>query len=230
MLAGEDAAPQRLALAVPIDGLTFSESLEIASGAERLGCTSVWSYRGRRRRRLLAARLARRTNRADAARDQPCARVHPSAGAAGDELRGAPADLRRSVRARTRLIVADGRRQLDGARAHQAAHARPETVEALQRILSGEKTTYEGETLTVRDFRLALDPSPTPVMLGALGPNVRARRRDRRRRDYGLQRRRADTASARRHAQGGARGPAGTQPLCTSSRSCSSPSTRTAPS
>src|SRR6202021_44335 len=48
-------------------------------------------------------------------------------------------------------------------------HARPvkrvrETVSALQQILTGEKTTYEGDTLIVRDFRLSLDPAPTPVM------------------------------------------------------------------
>jgi probable F420-dependent oxidoreductase len=172
MLAGEDAAPQRLALAVPIDGLTFSESLEIASGAERLGYTDAWSYEvaggdgfsplgwlaARTERMRLGISLVPAFTRPPALLAMSCAALQQISG--GRFVLG--------LGSSSPTVVGDWM---------GLQHGRPrtrvrETVEALQRILSGEKTTYEGATLAVRDFRLALEPSPTPVMLGALGPKM----------------------------------------------------------
>jgi hypothetical protein len=44
MPAGQEQLHRRLALAVPIDGLGFRESLELAAGAERVGYTDARSY------------------------------------------------------------------------------------------------------------------------------------------------------------------------------------------
>lgn len=157
---------------MPIDGLTFSESLEIAAGAERIGYTDTWSYEvagsdgfsplgwlaARTERMRLGISLVPAFTRPPALLAMSCASLQQLSG--GRFVLGLGSSS---------PTVVGGWMGLE--------HSRPltrvrETAEALRQILSGVKTTYEGSTLGVRGFRLALDPSPTPVLLGALGPRM----------------------------------------------------------
>ena len=48
-----------------------------------------------------------------------------------------------------------------------------ETVEVVRDLLSGKRVTYEGESFSVRDFKLQLDPpAQTPIYVAALGPRA----------------------------------------------------------
>jgi probable F420-dependent oxidoreductase len=48
-----------------------------------------------------------------------------------------------------------------------------ETVEIVREILSGKKVSYEGESFSLKGFRLSIDPSaPTPIYMAALGPRA----------------------------------------------------------
>ena len=48
-----------------------------------------------------------------------------------------------------------------------------ETIEAIRLVLAGGKASYQGETVRVEDFRLALPPASVPIVVGALGPKMR---------------------------------------------------------
>jgi probable F420-dependent oxidoreductase len=170
--AGNGTASRRLALAVPIDGLGFRESLGLAAGAERLGYTDLWSYEvagsdgfsplgwlaARTERARLGISLVPAFTRPAALLAMSCAALQGMSG--GRFVLGLGSSSPTVVENWMGLT-----------------HDRPvtrvrETVEALRLILSGEKTAYDGATLSVRDFRLGLGPAPTPVMLGALGPRM----------------------------------------------------------
>src|SRR5205807_871134 len=47
-----------------------------------------------------------------------------------------------------------------------------ETIEATRLALSGERTTYRGDTVRMEGFRLGGAPSEVPIVLGALGPKM----------------------------------------------------------
>ena len=48
-----------------------------------------------------------------------------------------------------------------------------ETVEVLRELLAGKKVTREGDSFTLKGFRLQVDPgAPTPIYLAALGPKA----------------------------------------------------------
>lgn len=163
---------RRLALAAPIDGLGFRESLELAVRAERLGYTDAWTYEvtgndgfsplgwlaARTERMRLGISLVPAFTRPAALLAMSCASLQ--------ELSGGRFVL--GLGSSSPTVVE---------RWMGLTHARPlarvrETVQALRLALTAEKTDYSGETLSVADFRLALPPSPTEVMLGALGPKM----------------------------------------------------------
>lgn len=48
-----------------------------------------------------------------------------------------------------------------------------ETIELVRALLTGQRTTYRGQSLCCRDARLAMPPSPSvPIYLAALGPRM----------------------------------------------------------
>ncbi len=52
---------------------------------------------------------------------------------------------------------------------HRPGTALVESAQAVRRLLSGERTDFQGEVLSTRDYRLALDPPGGPLTIAAFG-------------------------------------------------------------
>ena len=161
-----------LGLAVPIEGLSLRESLELAAEAEGFGYSDAWSYEvdtndGFTPLGWLAARTQRM---------RLCISLVPA-------FSRPPALLAMTV---SGLQDISGGRLLIGLGASSPAviggwmgleHSKPltrvrETIEATRLALSGDRTTYRGETVRMEGFRLGGAPTQVPIVLGALGPKM----------------------------------------------------------
>jgi probable F420-dependent oxidoreductase len=162
----------RLGLAVPLEAIGLSASLDLARDAEALGYDDVWSSEvaGPDGFTPLAA-LAATTSRVRLGLALAPAFTRPPAllamsAAALQEISGGRFVL--GVGASSPAIVGSWM----GTPYDRPRTRVRETVEALQLILSGEKTTYAGETLEVHGFRLGTGASWVPIQIGALGPRM----------------------------------------------------------
>lgn len=162
----------RLGLAVPIDGLGLRESLEIALHAESGGYTDAWAYEvngsdGFTPLAWLAARSStlRLGISVVPAFTRPPALLAMSA-ASLHELSGGRFVL--GLGSSSPNVV---ERWMGGTYERPLTRVR-ETVDAVRLVLGGDKVNYQGETVRVDDFRLALPPAAVPIVLGALGPQM----------------------------------------------------------
>ena len=167
------AARPRLGLAVPLEGLGLLESLELAAGAGSLGYTDVWSYEVSDSDGFTPlAWLASRTDQIRLGISVIPAFTRPPAllamtSAALQEVSGGRFVL--GLGSSAPNVV---ERWMGGAYERPLTRVR-ETVEAIRLVLAGGKASYQGETVRVEDFRLALPPASVPIVLGALGPKMR---------------------------------------------------------
>lgn len=161
-----------LGLAVPIEGLSLRESLELAAEAEGMGYSDAWSYEvdtndGFTPLGWLAARTRRM---------RLCISLVPA-------FSRPPALLAMTVSGLQ--DISDGRLLLGLGASSPAViggwmgldHAKPltrvrETIEATRLALTGERATYRGETVRMEGFRLGGAPTTVPIALGALGPRM----------------------------------------------------------
>lgn len=162
----------RLGLAVPIDGMGLRESLELAVEAEALGYDDAWSYEVSGTDGFTPlAWLAARTERLRLGISLVPAFHRPPAllgmsSASLQELAGGRFVL--GLGSSSPTIV---ERWMGGVHERPLTRVR-ETVEALRLVLAGGKVDYDGETVRVDGFRLALPAAQVPVLLGALGPRM----------------------------------------------------------
>ncbi|WP_354699693.1 Putative coenzyme F420-dependent oxidoreductase [Paraconexibacter sp. AEG42_29] len=162
----------RLGLAVPIDGLGFTESLELALEAERLGYTDAWAYEvnGSDGFTPLAWLAARSTTLRLGISLVPVFTRPPAL------LAMSSASLHHLSGGRFVLGLGSSSPNVVD-RWMGGEHSRPltrvrETVEAVRLALSGDKAAYRGTTLRMDDFRLGLPGAQVPIQLGALGPRM----------------------------------------------------------
>lgn len=169
---GEDEILQRFGLSIPLNGVTLTESVELARRAEDLGYTDIWSAEvngsdgftplmaaaaGTRQLRFGVA-VAPAYTRPPALLAMTCASMQ--------ELTGGRFWL--GIGSSSNIIVS----RWMGLGFEKPLTRVRETVEALRAALTGEKVSYKGDTVRMEDFRLGLAPMQVPVMLAALGPKM----------------------------------------------------------
>jgi probable F420-dependent oxidoreductase len=161
----------RLGIALP-DGLPLRDAIEICVQAEPSGYTDVWSYEvsGYDAFTPLAA-IAARTERVRLGTAVVPVSTRP------------PALL--AMTSVAMQSISDGRFVLGlgtstativnrwmGLPFPPSLVRMRETIEAIRAATAGEKVNVDGETVTIRGFRLETGPSTVPIMVGALGPGM----------------------------------------------------------
>ncbi|HEX4107122.1 MAG TPA: LLM class F420-dependent oxidoreductase [Solirubrobacteraceae bacterium] len=162
----------RLGLAVPIEGLPLRDALDLAVRASELGYDDCWSYEVNVSDGFTP--LAWLTGQAPSLRlgisiipafTRPPALLAMTS-ASLQQLSGGRFVL--GLGSSSPNIV---ERWMGGTYERPLTRVR-ETVEAVRLVLSAEKASYHGTTLRLDDFRLDMEPTPVPIMLGALGPRM----------------------------------------------------------
>jgi probable F420-dependent oxidoreductase len=162
----------RLGLSLPLDGLSLPECVELAQFAEHLGYTDVWTseINGADGFTLLAAIAARTRSIRLGLAVAPVYTRPPAL------LAMTAASLQSLSQGRFVLGLGSSTEPIVerwmGLTFRQPLTRVRETVEALRLALTGERVSFEGETLSLRDFRLQLGPADVPIVLAALGPRM----------------------------------------------------------
>ena len=161
-----------LGLALPLPGVDYGVSEELARGAEAAGYAGVWT-----------------SETAQFDGFTPLAALAPVTDQLRLGLALAPAFTRPpallAMTAASMQRVSGGRFVLGIGSSSPAIvdrwmgleYERPltrvrETVTVLRQIFTGDKVTYAGRTLRVEDFRLEAGPTWMPILIGALGPKM----------------------------------------------------------
>jgi probable F420-dependent oxidoreductase len=162
----------RLGLTVPLQTVGLSASLDLARLADSIGYDDVWSSEvagtdgfaplaalaATTHRIRLGVALAPAFTRAPALLAMSASTLQALSG--GRFVLG--------VGASSQTIVEDWMGS-----SYELPRTRVrETVEAVRAILTGEKITYDGRSVQLENFRLALGPTSLPIYVGALGPKM----------------------------------------------------------
>lgn len=161
---------KRWSLSVPLDQFSLTEHIEIAREAEAAGYTDAWSMEvdgvdcfAPLAPLAQATKLRLGTAIANVYTRGPATLAMSAAGLA--EL--APGRFCLGIGAGSQPIV----EFWNGGQFTRPATRVRETLAFLRQAFSGERTVFEGETFTVRGFRLSRPPTrPIPIHLGALRP------------------------------------------------------------
>lgn len=161
---------KRWSLSVPIEAVPLAEHAELAREAERLGYTDAWSLEvdGTDGFSLLAligaaTRLRLGTAIANVYTRGPATLAMTAAGLA--EI--APGRFCLGLGAGSQPIV----ESWNGGQFHRPLSRVRDMVRFLRQAFSGERVVFEGETFSVRGFRLSRPPvAPVPIHLAALRP------------------------------------------------------------
>jgi probable F420-dependent oxidoreductase len=160
-------------VSIPLDGFGLGECIDLAQHLESLGYTDVWTSEigGADGFSVLAAVASRTTQvrlgtAVTPVFTRPAALIAMSA-ATLQGLSGGRFCL--GLGSSTDVIV---ERWMGLPMTRPLTRVR-ETLEAVQLALSGTRVDFQGETITVQDFRLQLpEIDLVPIVLGALGPKM----------------------------------------------------------
>ncbi len=163
---------KRWSLSLPLDGFTLAEHADIAREAERLGYTDAWSLEidgvdcfaplavvGMATGMRVGTAIANAFTRGPAA------------------LAMSAASLAEIAPGRFCLGIGSGSEPIveawnNGVFARPATRVR-EMVQVLRQVFAGERVVFQGETLTVKGFRLSRPPAaPIPLHVAALRPGM----------------------------------------------------------
>ncbi len=163
---------KRLAISVPLDGVSLAEHGELAREAERLGYTDAWSFEadgldcftplaviGATTRMRLGTAIANVFTRGPATLAMCAASIADLA----------PGRFVLGIGAGSQPIV----EAWNGGAFRKPATRVREMVAFLRKALSGERVVFRGETFAVDGFRLARPPAaPVPIQVAALRPGM----------------------------------------------------------
>ena len=160
-----------LGLALPVETLGLRAAVELGVAAERLGFGSVWSSEVAAADAFIPlAAIARETERVRLGVAVVPAGTRPAALLAMQAAALAALSDGRfvlGVGASSRTIVESW---MDSGPYLPAQTRVRETIEVLRRILTGERTSFRGETVSVDGFSLEAPPAWVPLLVGALRP------------------------------------------------------------